>query len=53
MDTVEADYHPSFQHIAFLDQETGDCGERAAIVNAEQEENDERRKKKTLSGGKR
>src|ERR1700740_65035 len=23
-----ADYHPSFQQIAFLDQETGECGER-------------------------
>jgi len=22
------DYHPSFQEIAFLDQETGECGER-------------------------
>jgi len=25
---VGADYHPSFQQIAFLDQETGECGER-------------------------
>jgi len=22
------DYHPSFQQVAFLDQETGECGER-------------------------
>jgi transposase len=25
---IGVDYHPSFQHIAFLDQETGECGER-------------------------
>jgi transposase len=25
---VGVDYHPSFQQIAFLDQETGECGER-------------------------
>jgi transposase len=25
---VGVDYHPSFQHIAFLDQETGECGDR-------------------------
>jgi hypothetical protein len=26
---IGVDYHPSFQQIAFLDQETGECGERA------------------------
>src|SRR4029077_6137185 len=25
---IGVDYHPSFQTIAFLDQETGECGER-------------------------
>jgi transposase len=25
---VGIDYHPSFQQIAFLDQETGECGEQ-------------------------
>jgi transposase len=25
---IGVDYHPSFQEIAFLDQETGECGER-------------------------
>src|SRR5271167_208895 len=25
---VGVDYHPSFQHMAFLDQETGECGDR-------------------------
>jgi tRNA splicing endonuclease len=25
---IEIDYHPSFQQIAFMDQETGECGER-------------------------
>jgi transposase len=25
---IGADYHPSFQEIAFLDQDTGECGER-------------------------
>jgi transposase len=25
---VGVDYHPSFQHIAFLDQDTGECGDR-------------------------
>jgi transposase len=25
---IGVDYHPSFQQIAFLDQETGECGER-------------------------
>jgi len=25
---IGVDYHPSFQLIAFLDQETGECGER-------------------------
>src|SRR5450631_3625303 len=25
---VGVDYHPSFQHIALLDQETGECGDR-------------------------
>jgi transposase len=25
---IGADYHPSFQQIAFLDQGTGECGER-------------------------
>ena len=26
---IGVDYHPSFQQIAFLDQETGECGERS------------------------
>ena len=25
---IGVDYHPSFQQMAFLDQETGECGER-------------------------
>ena len=25
---IGLDYHPSFQQIAFWDQETGECGER-------------------------
>ena len=25
---ISVDYHPSFQQIAFLDQETGECGEQ-------------------------
>jgi transposase len=25
---IGVDYHPSFQQIAFFDQETGECGER-------------------------
>jgi hypothetical protein len=25
---IGVDYHPSFQQIAFVDQETGECGER-------------------------
>ena len=25
---IGADYHPAFQQIAFVDTETGDCGER-------------------------
>jgi len=25
---IGVDYHPSFQQIAFLDQETGECGDR-------------------------
>ena len=25
---IGIDYHPSFQQIAFVDQETGECGER-------------------------
>src|ERR1700736_327487 len=25
---IGVDYHPSFQEIAFLDEETGECGER-------------------------
>jgi predicted oxidoreductase len=24
---IGVDYHPSFQQIAFLDQETGECGD--------------------------
>jgi len=28
MFSIGVDYHPSFQQIAFLDQETGECGER-------------------------
>jgi len=28
MMTIGADYHPSFQQIAFLIEETGECGER-------------------------
>jgi hypothetical protein len=29
---IGVDYHPSFQQIAFLDQETGGCGERPLTV---------------------
>jgi transposase len=25
---IGVDYHPSFQQISFLDQETGECGDR-------------------------
>ncbi len=25
---IGVDYHPSFQQIAFMDQKTGECGER-------------------------
>jgi hypothetical protein len=25
---IGIDYHPSFQQICFLDQETGECGDR-------------------------
>jgi hypothetical protein len=25
---IGVDYHPSFQQIAFMDQETGECGEQ-------------------------
>jgi len=28
MHIIGVDYHPSFQQIAFLDQETGECGDR-------------------------
>jgi transposase len=28
MHMIGVDYHPSFQQIAFLDQETGECGDR-------------------------
>jgi transposase len=28
MNIIGVDYHPSFQQIAFMDQETGECGER-------------------------
>jgi transposase len=28
MITIGVDYHPSFQQIAFVDEETGECGER-------------------------
>jgi hypothetical protein len=27
---IGVDYHPSFQQISFLDQETGECGDRQA-----------------------
>jgi transposase len=33
---IGLDYHPSFQQIAFLDTETGECGERR-LVHANQE----------------
>ncbi|MGA7222045.1 MAG: hypothetical protein WBX16_04245 [Candidatus Acidiferrales bacterium] len=25
---IGVDYHPSFQQISFMDQETGECGDR-------------------------
>jgi hypothetical protein len=25
---ISVDYHPSFQQISFMDQETGECGDR-------------------------
>jgi len=29
---IGVDYHPSFQQISFLDQETGECGDRQLVV---------------------
>jgi len=34
---IGADYHPSFQQIAFLDRETGECGERKLTHKTEAE----------------
>lgn len=34
---IGADYHPSFQQIAFLDTETGECGERKLTHKTEAE----------------
>jgi transposase len=34
---IGADYHPSFQQIAFVDDETGECGERKLTHKAEAE----------------
>ncbi len=31
---IGVDYHPSFQHIVFFDEETGECGERVATATA-------------------
>ena len=28
---IGVDYHPSFQQIAFFEEETGECGERMRI----------------------
>jgi hypothetical protein len=34
---IGADYHPSFQQVAFLDTETGECGERKLAHKVEAE----------------
>lgn len=34
---IGADYHPSFQQIAFVDTETGECGQRKLMHTAEAE----------------
>ena len=34
---IGADYHPSFQQVAFVDDETGECGERKLTHKAEAE----------------
>jgi transposase len=34
---IGVDYHPSFQQIAFVDDETGECGERKLTHKAEAE----------------
>jgi hypothetical protein len=31
MTIIGLDYHPSFQQIAFVDTETGECGERRLV----------------------
>jgi transposase len=31
MTIIGLDYHPSFQQIAFLDTETGECGDRQLL----------------------
>lgn len=35
---IGCDYHPSFQQFAFLDTETGECGERRLTRREEAEQ---------------
>ena len=35
---IGCDYHPGFQQIAFVDPETGDCGERRLAHREEAEQ---------------
>ena len=35
---IGCDYHPGFQQIAFVDTETGECGERRLIHREEAEQ---------------
>ena len=35
---IGCDYHPGFQQIAFVDQETGECGERRLSHREEAEQ---------------
>jgi len=43
---IGCDYHPSVQQIAFIDAETGECGERRLAHCAEAEPFDRERKQK-------
>ena len=35
---IGCDYHPSMQQIAWVDKETGECGERWLLYRSEAEE---------------
>jgi len=35
---IGCDYHPSFQHVAFVDSESGECGERKLMHRAQAED---------------